>query len=90
MEALLYEPLKNKKVRCNLCCHRCGIKPGQRGRCHVRENRDGKLSTLVYGNLVARGVDPIEKKPLFPSFAAASFTNSADTGCFLNQINIIS
>ena len=65
MEALLYRPLENRAVRCELCAHRCKILPGQRGLCQVRENRDGNLISLVYGRLIAQHVDPIEKKPLF-------------------------
>ena len=64
-EALLYEKQDNKSVRCNLCAHRCRIKPDRRGICGVRENRDGVLYSLVYGTLVAENIDPIEKKPFF-------------------------
>jgi uncharacterized Fe-S radical SAM superfamily protein PflX len=38
---------------------------GKRGDCRVRENRDGKYFSLVYGNPCALHLDPIEKKPLF-------------------------
>jgi len=65
MQAYLYETLKDNKVNCNLCNHRCVIKEGERGICGVRENQEGTLKTLVYGNLIARHIDPIEKKPLF-------------------------
>ncbi|MEE8398521.1 MAG: radical SAM protein, partial [Desulfobacterales bacterium] len=64
MEACLYDPLKDKKVRCNLCNHRCVIGDGDRGICNVRENDRGKLNTLVFDRLIARHIDPIEKKPL--------------------------
>jgi hypothetical protein len=66
MEALLYDKLEDRKVRCALCSHRCVIPEGRRGICSVRENRGGILNTLVYGRLIARHIDPIEKKPLFP------------------------
>jgi pyruvate formate lyase activating enzyme len=47
----------------------------------VRENREGKLHTLVYGRLVAENVDPIEKKPLY-HFAPGSLSYSiATAGC---------
>ena len=52
-------------VQCSLCHQNCRIRPGKRGLCGVRENREGKLMTLVYGNLIAANVDPIEKKPFF-------------------------
>jgi pyruvate formate lyase activating enzyme len=64
-EALLYKKLDNQKVQCNLCAHHCVIADGKRGICGVRENQDGKLYTLVYGKAIAKGVDPIEKKPFF-------------------------
>ncbi len=53
MEALLWESRGDDKVRCNLCCHRCIIKPEKRGLCGVRENRAGVLHTRVYGKLIA-------------------------------------
>ena len=66
MEALLYEKTGGQQgSRCRLCHHRCIVGPGRRGICNVRENQDGQLNTLVYGKLIARHIDPIEKKPLF-------------------------
>ena len=53
MEAYLYEPLEDAKVKCNLCNHRCVIPEGNRGICNVRENQGGTLNTLVYGKLIA-------------------------------------
>lgn len=81
MEAILYEHLKNKKVKCNLCCHRCVIENGKRGICGVRENRDGVLETLVYGKLIASHIDPIEKKPLFHFLPASLSYSIATVGC---------
>ncbi|MCU0591687.1 MAG: AmmeMemoRadiSam system radical SAM enzyme [Desulfobacterales bacterium] len=81
MEALLYEKLEDHQVRCALCCHRCVIAEGQRGICHVRENRSGVLYTLVYGRLVARHIDPIEKKPLFHFLPGSSSYSIATVGC---------
>ena len=64
-EAYLYEKRDKGRVQCFLCNHRCLIKDGARGICGVRENREGTLISLVYGKVIARHVDPIEKKPLF-------------------------
>ena len=81
MEAYLYEPADGDRVKCKLCCHRCVIKEGGRGICGVRENRSGILHTLVYGRLIARHIDPIEKKPLF-HFQPGSLSYSiATVGC---------
>ena len=81
MEAYLYEPLEDNKVKCNLCSHRCVIKTGRRGLCSVRENQAGKLHTLVYDKLIARHVDPIEKKPLFHFLPGSLSYSIATVGC---------
>ena len=80
-EALLYESLAEGQVRCNLCAHRCTIAPDGRGICQVRENRDGALTTLVYGELIASHVDPIEKKPLFHYYPGSHAYSIATAGC---------
>jgi len=81
MEALLYEKGPDRLVTCLLCAHRCVIHPGKRGICRVRENRDGVLHTLVYGKLIARHVDPIEKKPLFHLLPGSLSCSIATVGC---------
>ena len=82
-EARFYEPLSDKKVLCTLCPHDCRIPNGGRGACSVRYNRDGRLFTLVYDKVVAREVNPIEKKPLF-HFHPGSYAYSISTvGCNL-------
>lgn len=81
MEALLYERLADRKVRCALCRHRCVVPDGRRGICQVRENRGGVLHTLVYGRLVAQHVDPIEKKPLFHFLPGSLSYSVATVGC---------
>jgi len=83
MEAYLYEPLKEGKVKCNLCSHRCVIKAGRRGKCSVRENQDGRLHTLVYGKIIAQHVDPIAKKPLFHFLPGTLSYSVATVGCNL-------
>lgn len=80
-DALLYDQLEDSKVECKLCAHRCLIKEGSRGICRVRENRDGKLYTLVYGNLISKNVDPIEKKPLYHFMPGSKAFSVATPGC---------
>ncbi|MHB8788534.1 MAG: AmmeMemoRadiSam system radical SAM enzyme [Desulfobulbaceae bacterium] len=80
-EALFYVPEDEKQVLCNLCSHRCRIKPGKRGICGVRENRDGVLYSLVYGMLVAENCDPIEKKPLFHFLPGTLSYSISTVGC---------
>ncbi|MGB2799066.1 MAG: AmmeMemoRadiSam system radical SAM enzyme [Dehalococcoidia bacterium] len=64
-EALLYEELKDGEVKCNTCERHCKIGLDELGFCKTRKNRDGKLYTLVYGDLTSLSPNPIEKKPLF-------------------------
>ena len=80
-EALLYEKVGDGKVQCFLCSHRCKIAPGKRGICAVRENRDGTLYSLVYGKIIAKHIDPIEKKPLFNFYPGSSSYSIAVVGC---------
>jgi len=81
MEAYLYESVKDGRVRCHLCHHRCMIDRGERGICGVRENQDGRLVSLVYGKLIARNIDPIEKKPLFHLYPGSLSYSIATVGC---------
>ena len=81
MEAYLWEPLEDDTVRCNLCSHRCVIKEGHRGICQVRQNEAGILKTLVYDRLIARHIDPIEKKPLFHFLPGTLSYSVATVGC---------
>jgi pyruvate formate lyase activating enzyme len=80
-EAMLYTKLPDSQVRCNLCAHRCVIAEGQKGICQVRENRRGRLYTLVYGRTIAQDVDPVEKKPLFHFHPGTTAYSIATPGC---------
>jgi len=81
-EAMFYEKVDDNLVNCNLCSHRCSrIADSKRGICGVRENRDGKLYSLVYGRVAARSVDPIEKKPLFHFLPGSRSYSIATVGC---------
>jgi pyruvate formate lyase activating enzyme len=62
---MLYEKLSSDRVRRRPCAHYCTIAEGKKGICQVRENRGGTLYTLVWGRIVAQGVDPVGKKLLF-------------------------
>ena len=50
----------------------------------MRENRQGKLVSLVYGKLAASHIDPIEKKPLFHFLPGSSAYSIATVGCNLS------
>ena len=80
-EAMLYRPGEGQKVECFLCAHRCLIAPGKFGICGVRENRQEKLVTHVYGKVIAAHIDPIEKKPLYHFLPGSTSFSIATVGC---------
>ena len=70
-------------VQCNLCPHRCIVADGERGICRVRENRGGRLYSMVYGNPCTWNVDPIEKKPFYHFLPTIGAFSIATAGCNL-------
>jgi pyruvate formate lyase activating enzyme len=76
-------PHQGRYVRCGLCPHRCVLAEGERGICRVRENRQGKLYSFVYGNPCAVNVDPIEKKPFYHFLPGTTALSFATAGCCL-------
>jgi len=68
-------------AQCTLCHQECLVKPGKRGLCGVRENQEGNLMTLVYGNLIAANIDPIEKKPFYHFLPGSLAYSIATMGC---------
>ena len=82
-ECLFYTKLEGGAVRCALCPHSCLIKPGGRGLCRSRINRDGSLYSEAYGRPCALAIDPIEKKPLYHFHPGEECLSLACTGCNL-------
>jgi pyruvate formate lyase activating enzyme len=82
-EARYYNLEKESIVKCNLCPHRCKIKPGQKGKCSVRLNNEGKLYTLNYGLTTSGTRDPIEKKPLYHFLPGSCAYSFGTVGCNL-------
>ena len=78
-----YTSLDGGEVQCELCPRRCRVSKGKRGLCRVRENREGRYYSLVYGNPCAIHLDPIEKKPLFHVLPATTSFSLATAGCNL-------
>jgi pyruvate formate lyase activating enzyme len=79
-----YTRVNNGTIRCNLCPHACPINEGNRGRCGVRENKDGRCETLVYANPCVINVDPIEKKPFYHVLPGSRSLSIATAGCNLD------
>lgn len=80
-EAMFYERGPDERVRCTLCALYCEIGPGRRGACGVRVNAGGTLYTLVADTVIARMVDPIEKKPFFHFYPGTRSYSIATVGC---------
>ena len=53
------------------------------GPAEVRYNKHGVLYTLVYDKVVARGVEPVEKKPLYHFYPGSMAYSIATVGCSL-------
>jgi len=81
-EARFYSRERDK-LRCSLCPHSCLISDGKRGLCGVRENRSGKLYSLIYGLASSIHPDPIEKKPLFHFLPGTTALSFGSIGCNL-------
>jgi pyruvate formate lyase activating enzyme len=76
--------ISKRDVRCDMCPQRCRIEHGHRGQCGVRENVDGTLWTLVYGNPCAVNIDPVEKKPFYHVLPGTRTLSVATAGCNLH------
>ena len=67
-------------LRCLACAHRCLVRPGRRGICQVRFNRDGELRA-PWGYVAALNADPIEKKPFSHVLPGARILTFGMLGC---------
>ncbi len=81
IEALLYDRLEGNKIRCGLCPRRCVIEDGKRGYCLTRHNQDGKLYSLIYGQVASMSINPIEKKPVFHFYPGSRWLSLGSLGC---------
>jgi len=80
-EGVLFDSLADNKVKCNVCSHRCTIAEGKLGVCRTRQNKNGKIYTLIYNTVSSEAIDPIEKKPLY-HFLPGTLSYSLGTiGC---------
>ncbi|HZK52840.1 MAG TPA: AmmeMemoRadiSam system radical SAM enzyme [Desulfosporosinus sp.] len=69
---------------CLLCPQHCQLRHGQAGRCHARQNHDGDIVSLTYGEVAAWNLDPIEKKPLYHFYPGSSIFSAGGFGCNLS------
>src|ERR671924_836078 len=72
--------LEGGAVRCVACGHRCLVKPGRRGICKVRFNKEGTL-LVPAGYVAALQCDPTEKKPFFHCLPGSDTLTFGMLGC---------
>lgn len=78
-----FSELDNNRVKCELCPEQCMLEQGERAKCRVRENREGKGYTLAYGNPALLQEDPIERKPFFHVLPGSRALSVSTAGCNL-------
>ncbi|MBQ7738977.1 MAG: AmmeMemoRadiSam system radical SAM enzyme [Desulfovibrionaceae bacterium] len=71
----------NGGVECLVCGHHCRLKPGMKGRCGVRINKDGRLISVVTDLVSSIQMDPIEKKPLYHFLPGSKVFSIGSVGC---------
>jgi len=79
-EGELIERLDAGSVRCFACGHRCLVKPGRRGICKVRFNKEGTL-LVPAGYVASLECDTTEKKPFFHCLPGSDTLTFGMLGC---------
>jgi pyruvate formate lyase activating enzyme len=80
-EAYRYHELDQGKVMCLTCQRKCIIPEGQKGWCQTRENKGGKLYSLIYGEVSTFSINPIEKKPVLHFYPGSRWLSLGSVGC---------
>ncbi len=82
-EVKYYDQLASAVVQCAQCPRRCVIAPNARGFCQTRENRDGKLYSVVYGRPCITKTTPIEKAAIYHMLPGTQSYSLGTAGCNL-------
>ncbi len=81
----LLQQREGNKIPCSVCERRCLLGAGAFGWCRTRQNRGGRLVTLIYGCVSSLSANPIKKKPFYHfhpgSFALTAGSWSCNFGC---------
>ncbi|MBL7197766.1 MAG: AmmeMemoRadiSam system radical SAM enzyme [Candidatus Omnitrophica bacterium] len=80
-EAMFYKKLANDIVQCEICFRGCKLTDGQRSFCLNRENRGGKLYSIIYARPSVVHVDPIEKEPALHMLPSTDILCFGTAGC---------
>ena len=86
-EAMFYEKMGDKRVKCTLCPRYCHIASDKAGYCGARKNENGKLYSTIYARASSVAVDPIEKKPLFNFHPGTTVLSLGTWGCNMRCIH---
>jgi len=84
IKAAWWREARNNAVVCTLCPLNCRVREGRDAPCGTRGNRDGAMIPLHYAEVVASGLDPIEKKPLYHFHPGREIFSIAAPGCNLH------
>ncbi|MGM0420666.1 MAG: AmmeMemoRadiSam system radical SAM enzyme [Bacillota bacterium] len=68
-------------ITCNICPHFCKLEPEEIGLCRTKQNKDGEIESLNYGQVTSLSTDPIEKKPLYHFHPGSSILSIGTWGC---------
>jgi pyruvate formate lyase activating enzyme len=68
-------------VTCLTCQKGCVLADGAFGWCHTRVNEGGRLYSLIYGEVAARSVNPIEKTPVYHFYPGSKWLSLGSVGC---------
>jgi pyruvate formate lyase activating enzyme len=79
-ESLLQERVDDT-IKCNVCERRCVLRAGGFGWCRTRQNRAGRLVTLIYGSVSSLAANPIEKKPLYHIYPGTKALTAGSWSC---------
>jgi pyruvate formate lyase activating enzyme len=80
-EGYLYHKTDDGKVMCLTCQRRCVIPENDKGWCQTRINKSEKLYSLIYGEVSAVSINPIEKKPVFHFYPGSKWYSVGSLGC---------
>ena len=78
--ATFFQKQADGRLNCTACGQRCLIKPGGRGVCKMRFNREGELYA-PWGYVAAANLDPIEKKPFMHFLPGSEALTFGMLGC---------
>ncbi|MFH1775989.1 MAG: AmmeMemoRadiSam system radical SAM enzyme [Candidatus Omnitrophota bacterium] len=80
-EAKFYEKFVDLNRRCNLCPRKCVITSGEKGFCSTRENRNGVLYAINYGQVTNKAFSSIENRSVFHFFPGSNWLSVGSFGC---------